>query len=80
MSPVAGIFQVVLTLISRFFVNMSLSTLIQWVTEILPTPVRASGSSILHVCGFFGGMFSPFVVYAVSMLILDFTLFIIKYR
>ncbi|XP_026322307.1 solute carrier family 22 member 3-like isoform X2 [Hyposmocoma kahamanoa] len=59
-----GVLQVVLTLVARFFVNMSLSALVQWVTEILPTPVRATGSSILHVSGFFGGMFSPFVVYA----------------
>lgn len=65
-----GLPQAGLAICARFFVNMSFNTIMQWSTEVLPTPVRASGTSMMHVSGFAGGLISPFVVYSVSYRIL----------
>ncbi|XP_026322044.1 organic cation transporter protein-like [Hyposmocoma kahamanoa] len=62
-----GLPQAGLAICARFFVNMSFNTIMQWSTEVLPTPVRASGTSIMHVSGFAGGLISPFVVYSERM-------------
>lgn len=48
---------------ARFFVNMSCNTIMQWATEVLPTPVRGTGMSVVHVCGYVGTVISPFIVY-----------------
>lgn len=55
-------------IIARFFINMSYNTAIQWAPEVLPTAVRASGASTMHVVGYIGVMVSPYVVYSVSSL------------
>ncbi|XP_073948789.1 beta-alanine transporter-like isoform X2 [Choristoneura fumiferana] len=59
-----GIPQVTLAIIARFFINMAYTAAIQWFTELLPTPVRASGSSLVHVSGYVSTAMSPFVVYS----------------
>lgn len=48
---------------ARFFVNMSCNTSLQWATEVLPTPVRGTGMSVVHICGYVGTVISPFIVY-----------------
>ncbi|CAG9782691.1 unnamed protein product [Diatraea saccharalis] len=60
-----GIPQVTLAIMSRFCVNMAYNAAIQWSTELLPTPVRASGSSLIHVSGYVATVVSPFIVYSV---------------
>lgn len=48
---------------ARFFINMSCNTIMQWATEVLPTPVRGTGMSVVHICGYVGTVISPFIVY-----------------
>ncbi|CAB3245470.1 unnamed protein product [Arctia plantaginis] len=59
-----GIGQAALVIFSRFFINMAITTVTQWNTEIFPTPFRASGSAVLHLCAFFATMLTPFIVYS----------------
>ncbi|XP_072933044.1 carcinine transporter-like [Epargyreus clarus] len=48
---------------ARLFINMACYTTIQWTAEILPTSVRGSGFSIVHIFGFIGYVLSPYIVY-----------------
>ncbi|XP_072935562.1 organic cation transporter protein-like [Epargyreus clarus] len=59
-----GIPQVSLAIMARFAINMSYNAAIQWSTELLPTAVRASGSSLIHVSGYVATVVSPFIVYS----------------
>ncbi|KAJ2944015.1 hypothetical protein O0L34_g8342 [Tuta absoluta] len=59
----AGTPKVIIVSATRFGINMAYSAVIQWVTEVLPTPVRASGSAMVHVSGFVATSLSPFVVF-----------------
>ncbi|XP_012552868.1 carcinine transporter isoform X1 [Bombyx mori] len=59
-----GIAQAALAVMARFFINMSYNAAVQWVTELLPTGVRASGSSVLHMSGYVAIVLSPFIVYS----------------
>ncbi|XP_048481742.1 solute carrier family 22 member 3 isoform X1 [Plutella xylostella] len=59
-----GVPQVTLAIMARFCINMSYNAAIQWATELLPTGVRASGSSLVHVSGYVATVVSPFVVYS----------------
>ncbi|XP_030020976.2 carcinine transporter [Manduca sexta] len=59
----AGFPSVICAVIARFFVNMSYNATMQWAAEILPTPVRGSGTAFVHVCGFIGNVISPYIVY-----------------
>ncbi|XP_073948801.1 beta-alanine transporter-like isoform X2 [Choristoneura fumiferana] len=60
-----GVASVALAVTARFFSNMAYSAVIQWTPELLPTAVRASGASFVHVSGFVAAFFSPFLVYSV---------------
>ncbi|XP_053601030.1 beta-alanine transporter-like [Plodia interpunctella] len=59
-----GIFQAIVAVTLRFFVNMSFSALLQLGPETLPTPVRSSGNSLIHLTVFLGTVVSPYVVYS----------------
>ncbi|XP_031769721.2 organic cation transporter protein-like isoform X1 [Galleria mellonella] len=59
-----GIPQVSLAIMARFCINMSYNAAIQWSTELLPTGVRASGTSLIHVSGYIATVVSPFIVYS----------------
>ncbi|XP_075980274.1 solute carrier family 22 member 3-like [Anticarsia gemmatalis] len=59
-----GIPQATLAVAARFFINMAFTAVVQWGTEILPTGFRASGSSALHITGYFATFMSPFIVYS----------------
>lgn len=58
-----GLASVLCAVAARFAVNMACNTAMQWTAEILPTSVRGSGSSIVHICGYIGTVISPFVAY-----------------
>lgn len=58
-----GLPAVLCAVVARFAVNMSYNAAIQWATEILPTGVRASGASIVHICGYIATIISPYIVY-----------------
>ncbi|GBP13051.1 Organic cation transporter protein [Eumeta japonica] len=59
-----GLPTVAMAVVARFFTNMSYNTAIQWSTELLPTGVRTSGFSIIHLTGYVAASISSFVVYA----------------
>ncbi|XP_050684651.1 solute carrier family 22 member 3-like isoform X2 [Leptidea sinapis] len=59
-----GVALVSVTTIARFMVNMSVTAMMQWCMELLPTPVRASGSSVIHVLAFAATTISPYVVFS----------------
>ncbi|XP_041987193.1 carcinine transporter-like [Aricia agestis] len=58
-----GLPSIMCAVIARFFINMSCNTCMQWAAEMLPTPVRGSGVSIVHICSFLATIISPYVVY-----------------
>lgn len=58
-----GVQSVIFAVIARFAVNMSYSATMQWAAEILPTSVRGSGVSIVHICGYIATVLSPYIVY-----------------
>ncbi|XP_045494326.1 carcinine transporter-like [Colias croceus] len=49
--------------IMRFMLNMAFNISMQWIPEILPAAVRASGTSIVHICSFIVLIISPYIVY-----------------
>ncbi|XP_053601031.1 beta-alanine transporter-like [Plodia interpunctella] len=59
-----GLTQVVLAVTLRFFMNMTISALGQLSPELLPTPVRSSGNSLVHLTAYMGTVLSPYVVYS----------------
>ncbi|XP_061720782.1 carcinine transporter-like isoform X2 [Cydia pomonella] len=59
-----GVPQTTAAVMARFFINMSYTAAIQWSTEMLPTGVRASGTSLVHVSGYVATVLSPFIVYS----------------
>lgn len=59
----SGIPSVVCAVIARFAVNMACNTTLQWSAEFLPTSVRGSGTSLVHICGYIATVISPFVAY-----------------
>ncbi|XP_068633640.1 carcinine transporter-like [Battus philenor] len=58
-----GLPSVLCAVVARFCVNMAINTAMQWAAEMLPTPVRGSGASIVHICGYVATVLSPYVVY-----------------
>ncbi|CAB3221122.1 unnamed protein product [Arctia plantaginis] len=50
--------------LARFFCSTSLLSIMQWSTEILPTPFRATGASVLHMCALVAGILSTFIAYS----------------
>ncbi|KAM3960157.1 carcinine transporter [Aphomia sociella] len=58
-----GTAQMILAVTMRFFINMSMSAGLQIVPEMLPTPVRSTGSSLLHVILYMGTIFSSYIAF-----------------
>lgn len=59
----SGVPSVMCTVLARFFVNISYNATMQWTAEVLPTQVRGSGASVVHICGYIGTALSPYIVY-----------------
>ncbi|XP_039745113.1 organic cation transporter protein-like isoform X2 [Pararge aegeria] len=59
-----GVAQVSLAIMARFLINMAYNAAIQWSAELLPTPVRASGTALIHVSGYVATIVSPYIVYS----------------
>lgn len=58
-----GLPSVMCAVIARFTINMAYSACMQWGAEMLPTSVRGSGVSIIHICGSIATVVSPYIVY-----------------
>ncbi|KAM3960976.1 carcinine transporter-like [Aphomia sociella] len=59
----SGLTSVIFAIIARFAVNISYSASMQWAAEMMPTSVRGSGVSIVHVCGYVATVISPYIIY-----------------
>ncbi|KAJ0179010.1 hypothetical protein K1T71_005785 [Dendrolimus kikuchii] len=58
-----GLQSMICAIIARFAVNMSYNAAMQWSAELLPTPVRGAGVSLIHIFGFVAVFVSPYIVY-----------------
>lgn len=58
-----GLPSVLCAVVARFAVNMACNTAMQWTAEMLPTSVRGSGSSIVHICGYVAIVIAPFIAH-----------------
>ncbi|XP_063364715.1 carcinine transporter-like [Cydia amplana] len=58
-----GLSSVLCAVVARFAINITCNTVMQWATEMLPTAVRGTGMSIVHICGYVATVISPFIVY-----------------
>ncbi|CAF4957300.1 unnamed protein product [Pieris macdunnoughi] len=58
-----GLPSVICAIIARFAVNISVSVGMQWCAEVVPTSVRGSAASIVHICGYLATGISPYIVY-----------------
>ncbi|XP_060810349.1 organic cation transporter protein [Amyelois transitella] len=59
-----GLTQALIAVTVRLFVNMAISGSAQLAPELLPTPVRSSGNSFIHVTAYMATILSPFIVYS----------------
>lgn len=59
----SNVVAVVCAVIARFALSMAYATATQWTPEVLPTPVRGSGTSVAYISGFFATIVSPYIVY-----------------
>lgn len=59
----SGFSSVMCAMVSRFAINMCVNVGIQWAAEMLPTPVRGSGTSIVHIFSYIGTIMSPYIVF-----------------
>lgn len=58
-----GLPSVMCIVIARFAINMTCNISLQWAAEMLPTPVRGSGASMIHICSYVACIVSPFISY-----------------
>ncbi|CAK1541331.1 unnamed protein product [Leptosia nina] len=59
-----GTARVTLAVLARFMINMMMTAVTQWATEMFPTAVRASGTSLMHVISFAAIIASPFIAFS----------------
>ncbi|VVC99848.1 unnamed protein product [Leptidea sinapis] len=59
-----GLAAVAFAMIARFTLNISYNISMQWPNEIVPTCVRGSATSIIHICGVFAAVLSPYIAYS----------------
>lgn len=58
-----GLVSVLCAMVIRFTINIASNASMQWGVELLPTPVRGSGSALIHICGYIATVISPFIAY-----------------
>lgn len=51
---------------SRFVLNMAANVGLQYATELLPTPVRAQATGVIHIFGILGHSVAPYIVDTVT--------------
>ncbi|XP_011499845.1 PREDICTED: solute carrier family 22 member 3-like [Ceratosolen solmsi marchali] len=54
--------KLVMSMFSRFVLNMAANVGLQYAAELLPTPVRAQGVGMIHVFGILGHCMAPYIV------------------
>ncbi|XP_069361594.1 carcinine transporter-like [Maniola hyperantus] len=59
----SGLPSVLCAVVARYGVNICYMVAMQWAAEMLPTPVRGSGTSVVQICGYVATVISPYIVY-----------------
>ncbi|XP_034173992.1 carcinine transporter-like isoform X1 [Osmia lignaria lignaria] len=54
--------KLVMSVMSRFCLNMSANVGLQYAAELLPTPVRSQGVSLIHIFGIVAHSLAPYIV------------------
>lgn len=58
--------KLMMSISSRFALNMAANVGLQYAAELLPTPVRAQGVSMIHIFGILAHSIAPYIVDTVS--------------
>lgn len=61
-----GAAQLSMSILARFSLNMAANIGLQYAAELLPTPVRAQGVSLIHIFGIMAHCVAPYLVDTVS--------------
>lgn len=59
----SGLPSVLCAMVARYGINICYMVALQWAAEMLPTPVRGSGTSVVQTCGYIATVLSPYIVY-----------------
>lgn len=62
----AEVGKLVVSILARFALNMAANVGLQYAAELLPTPVRAQGVSLIHIFGIIAHSLAPYIVDTVS--------------
>lgn len=63
-SPVLA--KLVMSVLSRFCLNMAANVGLQYAAELLPTPVRSQGVSFIHIFGIVAHSLAPYITDSVN--------------
>lgn len=55
-----------MSVLSRFCLNMAANVGLQYAAELLPTPIRTQGVSLIHIFGIVAHSLAPYIVDSVS--------------
>lgn len=55
-----------MSVLSRFCLNMAANVGLQYAAELLPTPIRSQGVSLIHIFGIVAHSLAPYIVDSVS--------------
>lgn len=55
-----------MSVMSRFCLNMAANVALQYAAELLPTPVRSQGVSLIHIFGIIAHSLAPYIIDSVS--------------
>jgi hypothetical protein len=62
--------KLVMSVSSRFALNMAANVGLQYAAELLPTPVRAQGVGMIHIFGILAHSMAPYIVDTVRLYLL----------
>lgn len=62
--------KLIMSVLSRFCLNMAANVGLQYAAELLPTPVRSQGVSLIHIFGIVAHSLAPYITDSVNKLLL----------
>lgn len=62
--------KLIMSVLSRFCLNMAANVGLQYAAELLPTPVRSQGVSLIHIFGIVAHSLAPYIIDSVNKFLL----------
>lgn len=62
--------KLIMSVLSRFCLNMAANVGLQYAAELLPTPVRSQGVSLIHIFGIVAHTLAPYITDSVNKFLL----------